>query len=190
MPPETPVDRIYKESAQVIRALEESKEYSLSISIGDHLRKALLLAASSYFEHKVIDCVMNHVRTTSNGSRLVEAFVRNKAVSRQYHTWFNWSESNANHFFGLFGPDFRSAMTQRVRESAELSSSVSAFLQVGSERNRLIHENYATFPFEKTIEEVYTLYQSGSLFVNALPQAFKECDSLSDSIGAESGAPN
>lgn len=187
---ETPVDRIFKESALVIRALDESKEYSLSVGVADHLRKALLLAAASYFEHRVIDCVMEHVRSSSNGSRLIEAFVRNKAVSRQYHTWFNWSESNANQFFGLFGSDFKSAMTQRVRASAELTSSVSAFLQIGSERNRLIHENYATFPFEKTLEEVYTLYKIGSLFVDALPHAFKECDSLSGSSVDESGHPS
>jgi uncharacterized protein with ParB-like and HNH nuclease domain len=48
-----------------------------------------------------------------------------------------------------------------------------AFLELGNERNRLVHENYATFPMEKTLEEVYALYKKSCLFVDALPAAFE-----------------
>lgn len=64
-------------------------------------------------------------------------------------------------------------MTTRVQASTEMQESFRAFLELGNERNRLVHENYATFPMEKTLEEVYALYKKSLLFVDALPDAFK-----------------
>jgi hypothetical protein len=65
----------------------------------------------------VCDCVLKFVRERASGSILLENFVRNKAISRQYHTWFRWEDNNANYFFGLFGTDFRIEMSKRVKES-------------------------------------------------------------------------
>lgn len=155
MPDATAVDRLYEETAAVIRALQQSPEISLRVTAGDHFRKALLLAAASYFEHRVCSCVLDFVRERSGGSFLVENFVRNKAIARQYHTWFKWEDSNANQFFGLFGSEFRRAMNDRVNQSDDLRASVKAFLEVGNERNRLVHQDYATFPLDKTLEEIY-----------------------------------
>jgi hypothetical protein len=55
-------------------------------------------------------------------------------------------------------------------------SSVRAFLELGNERNRLVHQNYATFPMEKTLDEIYALYQNAVMFVDALPSALRDCD--------------
>lgn len=96
----TPVDRLYDESASVIRALVGLSEPSLAVAAGDSFRKALVLAAASYFEHRVSSCVLEFIRERADGSGLVVAFVKNKAVSRQYHTWFKWDDTNANQFFG------------------------------------------------------------------------------------------
>jgi methionyl-tRNA synthetase len=106
----------------------------------------------------------------------VENFVRNKAIARQYHTWFTWDARNANNFFGLFGAQFKAIMTQRVTASEELQSSVKAFLELGAERNRLVHENFATFQMEKTLQEIYALYNLANKFVDALPKAFRDSD--------------
>lgn len=173
---ETVVDRLYEEACAIIASLQRTSELSLQIAAGDHLRKALLLAAASYFEHQVCECVISFIRECTRGSSMVESFVRNKAIARQYHTWFKWDEGNANQFFGLFGTEFRSAMTGRVRQSEELHASVRAFLEVGNERNRLVHQDYATFPLDKTLEEIYGLYRVALQFVHQLPQAFRECD--------------
>jgi hypothetical protein len=172
----TAVDRIYEEACAIITSLQKTPEVSLQIAAADHLRKALLLAAASFFEHQVCDCVLEFVRDCSGGSPLVESFVRNKAIARQYHSWFKWDEGNANQFFGLFGAAFRSTMTGRVKQSEELRASVRAFLEVGNERNRLVHQDYATFPLEKTLDEIYVLYRTAMQFVLHLPSAFRECD--------------
>ena len=174
----TPVDRLYEEATALVAALQQGPELSLQVIASDHFRKALLLAAASYFEHKIIDCILDVVRQRANGSKLVESFVRNRAIARQYHTWFGWDEKNANQFFGLFGDDFRARMGIRVKDSGDLQSSIRAFLEVGNERNKLVHQDYATFPMEKTLEEIYRLYQRALPFIECLPNALRDCDGL------------
>ena len=170
----TPVDRLYNESSAVLQALQGVPDLSLQVTAADHFRKALLLATASYFEHRVCSCVIEFVRERSGGSTLIESFVRNKAISRQYHTWFKWDETNANQFFGYFGADFKSAMSTKVRDSSDLKSSVQAFLEIGNERNKLVHQDYATFALEKTLDEIYSLYKVACQFVEYLPIALRE----------------
>lgn len=172
----TPVDRLYIESAAVIQALNSTPELSLQVTAADHFRKALLLAAASHFENRICSCVIDFVRERSGGSTLVESFVRNKAIARQFHNWFTWDANNANQFFGYFGSDFKAAMISKIKESDALSSSVRAFLEVGNERNKLVHQDYATFALEKTLDEIYHLYQDACHFVDYLPDVLREID--------------
>lgn len=174
MSEQTAVDRLYDEATAVIRLLNDSSEFSLQVAVSDHFRKALLLAAASYFEEQVCTCVIEHIKARTNGSRLVENFVRNKAIARQYHSWFQWEARNANQFFGLFGTDFSASMKARVSASSEMQESIRAFLELGNERNRLVHQNYAAFPMEKTMDEVYDLYKSSKAFVDTLPIVLSE----------------
>jgi hypothetical protein len=163
----TPVDRLYEESSSVIRALGVS-EPSLAVAAGDNFRKTLVLAAASHFEYRVSSCVLEFIQEQAAGSYLVISFVKNKAIARQYHTWFKWDETNANQFFGLFGNDFKKMMTERVKLSEELKNSIRSFLEIGNERNKLIHQDFASFPMEKTLDEIFELYKQSLLFVDGL----------------------
>jgi hypothetical protein len=87
-----------------------------------------------------------------------------------------WDEANANQFFSMFGAGFKSTMSRRVKESEELRASVVAFLEVGNERNKLVHQDYATFSMEKTLDEIYELYQKATRLVDCLPTALRESD--------------
>ena len=172
----TPVDRVYDEASAVLRVLESSQEPSLLVSAGDHFRKALLLAAASHFEYRLGESVLAFVRSRAGGSMALESFVKNKAVSRQYHTWFQWEQTNANQFFGLFGPAFRADMVEWVKSSEKLRVAIEAFLEIGAERNKLVHQDYASFPLSKTLDEIYELYKKALGFVDALPSALRELD--------------
>lgn len=180
----TPIDRLYGEATATINFLQQSAELSLQVSASDHFRKVLLLAAASYFEDRVCAAVLEFVRSRAAGSILIESFVRNKAIARQYHSWFSWEGRNANQFFGLFGAEFRTLMVKRVGESSEMQAAIQAFLELGNERNRLVHQNYATFSMEKTLEEVYALYQRSIAFVEALPGAFRDGDGVGEAVTA------
>lgn len=172
----TVVDKLYQEAKAVLDMLATTAEVSLRIVAEDNLRKSLLLAASSYFERRVCESVLDFVKSRSGGSRLVTSFVNNKAIARQYHTWFKWDENNANQFYGLFGPEFRASMLARIKESEFLREAVRAFLELGNERNKLVHQDYATFYLEKTLDEIYVRFKLALAFVDLLPRALMECD--------------
>lgn len=158
------IDQFYKDAIDVAASLPADQP-SLLNTVNNNLRKALLLAATSHFEHILSNAVSDAYQQQIGSANHLISFVRNKAISRQYHTWFNWKERNANQFFGLFGDDFKEWMQNNIRNSPELASAIVDFLDLGNERNKLIHQDFASFPFEKTIEEVYKQYTSASAFV-------------------------
>ncbi len=182
MAEESPIDRIYQELGDAINALGKSGEVSAQVTIEDHARKALLLSVASHFEHKLTDQLKQLCRMTINP--LLTEFAVNKAISRQYHTLFSWDKKNANSFFGLFGEKFKNRMKEAVRTEEKLNDAIEAFLELGSLRNQLVHQDYATFPLEKTSEEIYTLYQTALHFVNSFPSCMNEFTMSDDEPGS------
>ena len=174
--PSTVVDVLHEDFIALLSVLDEADEVSLRAVADDNFRKSLLLAAASYFERRMTEIVLSFVEDATNRNLLVTALVRNKAVSRQYHTWFDWKASNANRFFQLFGGDFGDFMKRKTREDDEFDASVRAFLEIGRERNRLVHQDFGAFPLEKTTEEIHALYRRALCFVEAVPGALRAFD--------------
>ena len=54
------------------------------------------------------------------------------------------------------------------------SSAIEAFLEIGRERNRLVHQNFGTFTLEKTSKEIYDTYRSAVEFVEWVPRELRE----------------
>ena len=170
----TVVDGLHESFSGLLSILDETGELSLRTVADENFRKSLLLAATSYFERRMTEAVLVFVREATSGNEVVGAFVYNKAVSRQYHTWFQWKENNANSFFGLFGRDFLDFMKRRVRDDDGLADSVRAFMELGRERNRVVHQDYGAVALEKTTEEIYALYCRAMGFVEMVPVALRE----------------
>ena len=172
---ESVVDRLFAEHNRVVRMLDEHSELSLRIATEATLRKVLVLSAASYFERYITEAVMRFVRDGSGESVCVSALVENKAVKRQYHTYFQWEKKNANSFFALFGTDFKTRMKGIVREDEDLANGISAFLTIGLERNKMVHGDFGSYQIEKTTEEVMDLYRKAAVFVERIPDYLDEC---------------
>lgn len=167
----TVVDRLHIEFSDLVSVLDLAGELSLRSVAEDNLRKSLLMAAASFFERRMTEAVLEFVAKITADDHILTWLVRNKAVSRQYHTWFDWEKKNANSFFGLFGVNFKEFMKQCVSDDAELKASIEAFLEIGRERNRLVHQDFGSFSLEKTSDEIYTLYSTAMKFVEWFPTA-------------------
>lgn len=173
------VEALYSEAQRTVGVLEGAGELSLKVWAADHFRKALLLAAASYFEHRLRYFLREFVRDNVRGSDLIPNFL-NRVIARQYHSWFTWEDDpkvrHANAFFSMFGENFKLAMTEQIKASEEVELSVLAFLEIGHERNRLVHNDYAAFPMEKTLGEIYEQYRKGDQFLDLLLRTFRECN--------------
>jgi hypothetical protein len=179
----TPVDRIHREASDIISHLNGANELSLALSAEDTLRKALLLSAASYFEHRLTTDVLNFVTEASGNHPLIPTLVKLKAINRQYHTWFDWEKSNANSFFSLFGDHFKTYMTFEISKNPDLSRNISSFLKIGSERNKLVHGDFASFSLSLTTDEIYSHYASGLDFVTSIHTHLTGCSAKHLSLG-------
>jgi hypothetical protein len=84
----------------------------------------------------------------------------------QYATYFDWTGKTANTFFKLFGEPLGTSMREEVKKNGDLKVACNAFLELGYLRNCLVHQNFASFAFEKTAAEVYAEYKVAASFVD------------------------
>ena len=73
----------------------------------------------------------------------------------------------------MFGQNFKDEAAKWIAEDDRLRQSVRDFLEIGHERNRLVHGNFGAATLEKTTAEVYNLYESAKVFVDWFPDAIR-----------------
>lgn len=164
------IESMISEHQQLMEYLSAATDISLRLRVERDFSKALLLSAASYFEQRITNTVLDIVYEQTQQSDVITAFVRNKAVTRRYHDWFNWENNgrpavNANRFFSAFGSQFADHMKNRVANDGALDGSIKAFLELGNLRNQLVHQNYAQFNINKTVPESIELYRTATHFV-------------------------
>jgi len=159
------VEKAFAEFSEIIAILQSSGEISLASSIEANARKGILLSAASEFEHLLCESVRKFANKASKSNARVMSLIETKAISRQYHTWFDWKGASANPFFALFGEEFSIEMKRRKKEEEEFSRAVTAFLELGQLRNLLVHNNYAAFYIEKSYTELFDTYTLARGFV-------------------------
>ncbi|NOU19517.1 MAG: hypothetical protein HOO91_18330 [Bacteroidales bacterium] len=161
----TIVDILYEDFLNLNQFLIKNEEPSFTVLIDDHFRKSLLLSSASFFEYQICNILTEYFHNTTNSNLIITSFLKNKAISRQYHTFFCWDAANANNFFALFGEKFKNHMTAIIKDNEKLESSIKDFMEIGRERNRLVHQNYANYTIEKTVDEIFNLFKSAQYFM-------------------------
>lgn len=163
------VDSLFQDHRSLLAFLQESGEISFASTLQVTMPKIVLLAGASYLEDRIQGIIIEFFDEVTGAHTEGVAFVRNKAIKRQYHTYFEWDKGSANPFFGLFGTDCLRRYKDQLKADPNLAENMKAFCRLGSLRNQLIHGNYASFSLQQTAEEVYSLYQAASNFVEVVP---------------------
>lgn len=176
------VETIKSEYNSVIEFLANENQPTYESDINKHFKKVLLLSAASFFEHEIQNIIISFVSTNTKDNGMVVALLKNKAITQQYHTYFDWGEKddptkprkNANKFFALFGAEFKQEMVEELKENEELNNSIKAFIEIGHLRNILVHRNFGAFNLDtKTTEEIYELYKKATKFIDFLKNRLK-----------------
>ena len=128
------IKSLYEEYGELIEFCRSNGQVSFELYINDTYKKALLLSAASYFETVITKTIHDFVNRKTKCNVEIVSFVDNKAMKRQYHTFFNWDGSNANQFFGLFGDAFKRKAREEIH-TKKLDEAEVAFLTIGRERN-------------------------------------------------------
>jgi hypothetical protein len=168
------VRALYDDYISVLGYLRDQKEISYANAIGSSFPKVLLLASASHLEHELQELITEYFREVTGNHEYAVSFVRKKAISRQYHTYFAWDSGNANQFLSLFGDNFKLVVSSLLREDAELAQAIRDFVNLGALRNRLVHQNYATFTMENTTEEIWQMYENALKFIERLSTLLRQ----------------
>jgi hypothetical protein len=162
------IQKIYTGNTTLSDYLQSKGEISFKTDVDDTYKKVLLIAVASYLETQITEILLAYCSKATKNCKPLVSFIENKAIRRQYHTFFKWEDRSANQFFGLFGKEFFTQVKSDVSAKVELEEAVKAFLEIGDERNKMVHEDYASYRLEKTAEEVFKLYEKSQLFVTYL----------------------
>lgn len=168
------VDSLYTEYLDIVSYLNANNQPSLSSDTDRYFKKIIALSSASFFEHEIQNILITFVKVSTNDDLKIINLLKKKAISGNYHTFFDWGEKNnpdkpgknANVFFSLFGDDFKTEVKEIINNNKELSDSIKSFLEIGHLRNILVHSNFAAYNLDnKTTEEIYELHKKSAYFI-------------------------
>ena len=158
---------------KIRQGLLSSSELSLAVTFEGMMQKYFALSVSSSFEHRIVKAILRYAEFHSDEKRYNFNLIRAKAVKRQYHTYFNWEQKNANSFFSLFGQECRETYINEKKRSEDLRSGEVSFLELGYLRNQLVHGDFVTYPFPLTLDEIKSKYDSANVLVRYIETILK-----------------
>ena len=170
----TAIDTLYSSRSALIDFLIEKRETSLQIIADENLRKTLLMSIASYFEVELTRVVREFADEVAGKGHVITFIIQNKAISRQYHTWFDWNAQNVNKFLRLFGEEFQQYATHAISQDRSLEKATRDFISLGESRNRLVHRDFANFTLNQTSEDLYGSYRSAIKFIRWFPKVIRE----------------
>ncbi len=67
------------------------------------LKKVLLVSAASFFETSITELLVKFFNIKAGNNPEIVAFLKNKAISRQYHSYFDWEKVISTSFSVFWG---------------------------------------------------------------------------------------
>lgn len=171
------IDSYVIQHGTLSKYLSEQGEISLKIDADRRFTKVLVLACASYFEDEIVRKIESYVRDVTCNNETVVSLLKKKALSRQYHTLFDWDRKNANRFFSYFGDESKDKHSKDLKEVDGLNIQEANFMFLGGLRNTLVHTNFAIASIDETYEEIYQKYLSAHKFLDYIAKHLNDLSS-------------
>lgn len=165
------IKRQYDDSKELYGYLMGKGEVSFATYIDSVYKKVLVLSAASYFESTVSNLILQFANEVSSKDKRIVKLIESKVIERQYHTLFDWNSKNTNAFWKLFGDETKTKARSTIDGDEMLKSAENSFIRMGQLRNRLVHENFAEYDVNLTLEDIYSEYRLACTFVSFINTA-------------------
>lgn len=164
------VESEYLKAKEVYSLLIEIKQISLAQQVADGYAKSFLLAAASKFESEIKKLVLDWIKNRTGNCPNVEAFIQISILDRGYAKLFSWNDGGkgVNTFLKLFGDEFCACAKAQIKDDVNVESGACAFIEIGQQRNKLVHNDFSSFNVIFTIDESYKKYQNAIIFISFL----------------------
>lgn len=160
------IERQYQDSQELYKYLVGKGEITFATYINNAYKKVLLLSAASFFESAISKQISEYAIKASGSDKRIVTLIENKVIERQYHTLFSWDAKNTNAFWSLFGEATKTKVREQINNDEKLRASEVDFIELGKQRNLLVHENFAEYDVNITVEEIYKKYKSACDFIS------------------------
>lgn len=169
-----PVESLYNQYKDIYHFVEDKGEISYAIELDSSFKKNLVIAGASYMEHLFTEKLVSFLGLEVLNTNIL-FFIKNTGINRKYHTFFKWEagSKNVNSFFGLFGDEMKKYMDSKIKYDTNLEKAIVSFQTLGSMRNTLAHQNFASHPINDTLDEVYKKFEEGLYFIERLDKYLK-----------------
>ena len=162
------IERQYQDSQELYNYLLGKGEISFATYIDNVYKNVLVLSAASYFESKISELISKYAAKASGSDKRIVKLIESKVIERQYHTLFDWKANNTNTFWKLFGEETKESVRQKINGDEKLKTAEQCFIDLGRQRNLLVHENFAEFDVNITVEEIYKKYRQACNFISLI----------------------
>lgn len=159
------IERQYQDSKELFDYLIGKGEVTFATYIDNVYKKVLVLSAASFFESTISKHISTYAASVSGSDKRIVTLIESKVIERQYHTLFDWKANNTNVFWKLFGEATKNKVREQINNNEELKKAERDFLEMGQQRNLLVHENFAEYDVNITVNEIYEKYKSACNFV-------------------------
>ncbi|MGV0596362.1 HEPN domain-containing protein [Mycolicibacterium porcinum] len=158
---EGPVESLYEDYVGLLQDLRDQNPSGLA-ALNRSFHKVVLIAAASNLEARVKRLVKAIFE--SQGRAELSVFIDKAVLARGYHTLFSWNDGKATTFFTHFGDECSKRFKQLLKSDDDFRVEHDAFMQLGSLRNQLVHQDYASFMLDATPGELIALYRHAIKF--------------------------
>ncbi len=179
----TEVERIYCEISSLKKIIDEHGGPSDIVAFEALAAKCLLLAAASYYEKTVCGIIERHAKDIGASDAFVE-FINNQALSRKYHTLFDWEKSNVNKFVRLFGGLFFKFMETKLA-CDDIKEAAREFMALGQGRNLLVHNNFAEYAMGLTSEDIKNKFDAALPLMTFFAESLRAFESSNSAPNGE-----
>lgn len=170
------VERIHEELLSLREIVSGSKSLSDVNAFENLAAKTLLLAAASFFEKSISQTILGCAKQTGT-NEIFANFLEKQALERRFHSMFQWEAPNINRFLALFGTETKKAMENEIKDNELLSSAMSDFIYINSQRNLLVHNNFGAFSLDTAMDDIWRKFSSAKHLSDWLPKKLTEVSS-------------
>ncbi len=117
---------------------------TLKITFDRLTGRYFLLAMASRLESDLWS-VIEAIKSEFPEHPILAEMVKNNVGKRRFHALFRWDANNANYFYKHFGDSCNTFIREKTVSDVDFAKCASAFIRIGSLRNKLIHSDLATY---------------------------------------------
>lgn len=163
------LDAEFKKLEAIVAELISSGKVDMSIDAQHLFAKVFAVCAGSCCEVEIVRILEEYVNWQSRGDDKLFRFVHTVAIDKKYFSLFDWERAEASAFFSKFGKDFADCMKFAMAKDRSLAEAVRSFLELGKQRNNLVHNDLARIEFEDTLVDVAKKFSAAEAFLDVLP---------------------